>query len=233
MSTVDITDDGDSSIETDAASSTTSISSSILNYRHENGRTYHRYKDGKYHLPNDQVENERLDTQHNLFLLTFGDELGLAPPNDPAATAGRVLDVGTGTGIWAIDYADEHLEAEACPLPSNLIKALGLYFSANISSVPPNLRFIIDDIDEDWEYVLRTGRTTSARSSSTSSIPALVRKTNLCSNLKPGGYVEFQETGGMILSDDGTLTPDHALSKWCNLLGEAFMKLGSTSIEFD
>ncbi|KAI1036756.1 hypothetical protein LB503_003419 [Fusarium chuoi] len=61
----------------------------------------------------------------------------------------------------------------------------------------------------------------------------LVRKTNLCSNLKPRGYVEFQETGGISFSDDKTLTPDHALSKWCNLLGEAFMKLGSTSIEFD
>lgn len=60
----------------------------------------------------------------------------------------------------------------------------------------------------------------------------LVRKTNLCSNLKPRGYVEFQETGGISFSDDRTLTPDQALSKWCNLLGEAFMKLGNTSIEF-
>ncbi|RKK77208.1 hypothetical protein BFJ69_g6459 [Fusarium oxysporum] len=66
-----------------------------------------------------------------------------------------------------------------------------------------------------------------------SSTSTLFHKTNLCSNVKPGGYVEFQETGGIILSDDGTLTPDHALSKWCNLLGETFTKLGSTSIEFD
>jgi hypothetical protein len=55
----------------------------------------------------------------------------------------------------------------------------------------------------------------------------------LSSNLQPGGYAEFQEIGGIIVSDDGTLTPDHALSKWCNLLGEAFTKLGCTSIEFD
>lgn len=37
----------------------------------------------------------------------------------------------------------------------------------------------------------------------------------------------------MICSDDGTLKEDHALSKWCKLLQEAFTKLGSTSIEFD
>jgi methylase of polypeptide subunit release factors len=53
-----------------------------------------------------------LDLQHNLFLLTFDNKLGLSPPNLPNFKTGRVLDLGTGTGIWAIDFADEHPEAE-------------------------------------------------------------------------------------------------------------------------
>jgi methylase of polypeptide subunit release factors len=52
------------------------------------------------------------DLQHHLFLLTLDGKLGLAPPNDPDAKVGRVLDIGTGTGIWAMDYGDEHPEAE-------------------------------------------------------------------------------------------------------------------------
>ena len=34
--------------------------------------------------------------------------LGLSPPNEQDAPPQRVLDIGTGTGIWAIDYADAH-----------------------------------------------------------------------------------------------------------------------------
>jgi len=52
------------------------------------------------------------DLQHHLVTLTLGDRLGLAPPNDPDSKVKRVLDVGTGTGIWAVDFGDEHPEAK-------------------------------------------------------------------------------------------------------------------------
>ncbi|KAJ0375932.1 hypothetical protein COL26b_005907 [Colletotrichum chrysophilum] len=80
------------------ASSTASLSDSIRDFRVENGRTYHKYKDG--HL------------QHHLCLLTLDNRLGLAPANDPNSKVTRVLDVGTGTGIWAEDFGEEHPDAE-------------------------------------------------------------------------------------------------------------------------
>jgi hypothetical protein len=41
--------------------STASIASSIYDYEQENGRTYHAYNAGKYALPNDEGEQERMD----------------------------------------------------------------------------------------------------------------------------------------------------------------------------
>ncbi|TIC97315.1 Secondary metabolism regulator LAE1 [Colletotrichum higginsianum] len=50
------TDDGASSIgDSSATDSLASLRSSILDYRRENGRTYHSMSDGKYVLPNDEV----------------------------------------------------------------------------------------------------------------------------------------------------------------------------------
>lgn len=41
------------------------------------------------------------DLQHHLFLLTLDGRLSLAPIGNNLQ---NVLDVGTGTGIWALDF---------------------------------------------------------------------------------------------------------------------------------
>ncbi|KAF5707823.1 methyltransferase [Fusarium globosum] len=205
----------DSSIGSSLASTSGSLRSSILDYRKENGRTYHRYKDGKYNLPNDDVEKERLG-MHNLFILMLDNKLGLAPPNDPSSEAKRVLDVGTGTGIWAIDYADEHPEAKVIGVDLSPIQP---------DFVPPNVEFFIDDIEEPWnfsepfDYVHSRMMTFSIKS-----WPNLA--SNVYDNLVPGGYVELLEIDLFAHSDDKTLTEDHHLSKLIHLLDEASTKIG-------
>ncbi|EEU36688.1 uncharacterized protein NECHADRAFT_72681 [Fusarium vanettenii 77-13-4] len=215
-----VDNDGDSSYETDTASSTQSLSASILDYRRENGRTYHRYKDGKYAMPNDDIENERLDLQHHLFLYTLENKLGLAPPNDHDAKVKRVLDLGTGTGIWALDYADEHPEAEV----------IGIDLSPTQPEfVPPNVQFIVDDIDEEWSYSKPFDYIHSRMMNiSVGNWKDYLRQ--IYENLEPGGFVEIQEVDIAMKSDDDTLTPKNQLAIWNKLLNSASEKMGRAMV---
>ncbi|KAF6843524.1 methyltransferase domain-containing protein [Colletotrichum musicola] len=207
-------------ISNSIASSTTSIASSILQARIENGRTYHKYKDGQYAYPNDEKESDRLDLQHNLFLLTTGFRLGLAPPADPESSVKRVLDIGTGIGLWAIEFGDEHPEAEV----------LGVDLSpVQTSFIPPNVKFEIDDLEEPWrfnepfDYIHNRTMT-----SSISDWDRFLKQ--CCDHLERGGWLEVQDGHIRLESDDGTLTPENAFSRWidkleeaCNILGRPFV----------
>lgn len=54
-----------------------------------------------YKFPNDEREQDRLDIIHHIIKLVLNDRLFLAPiENGPI----RVLDIGTGTGLWAIEF---------------------------------------------------------------------------------------------------------------------------------
>ncbi|KAH7007549.1 S-adenosyl-L-methionine-dependent methyltransferase [Ilyonectria destructans] len=202
--------------------STTSLNSSILDYRRENGRTYHKFHDGQYHFPNDEAEKERLDLQHHIFYLTLNGKLGLAPPNDPNSRAERVLDLGTGTGIWALDFGDEHPGAEV----------IGIDLSPGQPQfVPTNVRFEIDDFEDEWTYSKPFHYIHSRmNNSSISNWEEYVRKS--FDHLIPGGYVEFQEFT-LPRSDDGTLTENHALYKSMHHLGEAAAKLNHAFIDLN
>jgi cyclopropane fatty-acyl-phospholipid synthase-like methyltransferase len=65
--------------------------------------------------------------------------LHLAPISSPH----RILDVGTGTGIWAIDAADKYPSADVVGTDLSPIQP---------SWVPPNCRFEVDDAERRWIF---------------------------------------------------------------------------------
>ncbi|KAK0714027.1 hypothetical protein B0T26DRAFT_383649 [Lasiosphaeria miniovina] len=95
-------DDNDSSLGDGGGSSTASLSASILEYRTIYGRTFHSDKstDAQYWTPNDEKQNESMDINHHLLTLVLGGKLFRAPLKDDEINS--VIDVGTGTGLWAM-----------------------------------------------------------------------------------------------------------------------------------
>jgi hypothetical protein len=93
-----VTDPG---YETDTiGSASSSLASSVRNYMFENGRRYHRFREGAYNFPNDETEQDREDMKHAMVVNLCGGQLHFAPIGENPQ---NILDMGTGTGIWAIE----------------------------------------------------------------------------------------------------------------------------------
>ncbi|KAH8807439.1 S-adenosyl-L-methionine-dependent methyltransferase [Xylogone sp. PMI_703] len=176
-----------------------SLRSSIYDHVEENGRTYHRYKQGKYPLPNDKEEQDRLDLQHALFGVTLNGKLHLAPIKNPQ----EVLDIATGTGVWAIEFAQEYPSARV--LGTDLSAIQPLY-------VPPNCRFEIDDAEDEWIFAEKFdyihGR---ALLSCFKDPPSVIREAY--KSLAPGGYLELQD-GTFPFKYIGEPPVDSNIYKW-------------------
>lgn len=76
----------------------------VLDYDMENGRTYHAYSRGSYWGSNDTFAQDEELTCHELWFKTFGRHL-ICPYN---RVLEQVLDLGTGTGLWASEIARQN-----------------------------------------------------------------------------------------------------------------------------
>lgn len=80
---------------------TTSVTSSIYAHTYERGRRYHSFKNGRYPIPNDDVEQNREDMKHAMLMELTDGKLFYAPIGENPQ---KILDIGTGTGeSWDID----------------------------------------------------------------------------------------------------------------------------------
>ncbi|KAF8544004.1 S-adenosyl-L-methionine-dependent methyltransferase [Trichophaea hybrida] len=216
--------------------STQSLTSSINEYVMENGRRYHSYYGTeKNPLPTDEnrigskksaLQPEpirslitpspiyRLDMCHEIFLLLLNRELHQAPLKNPQ----RIMDVGTGTGIWAIDMADKYSEAEVIGTDLSPIQP---------KWVPPNCRFEVDDAEQKWTHKSDSFDFIHSRclGQAITDWPTMMSEMYRCT--KPGGYVELSEGGGIMFSDDGT--GENGAKRYLEFLEEAMVKSGRPS----
>ncbi|KAL1642571.1 hypothetical protein SLS58_005340 [Diplodia intermedia] len=166
------------------SSYTTSLLREVTDYKYENGRRYHAYREGAYVLPNDEV-----------------------------------LDVGTGTGIWAIDFADQFPNCQVIGTDLSPIQP---------SWVPPNLHFQVEDCESEWTW----NPSDPFDYIHVRDLGGAIQDWNKLldqrmQNLRRGGYLELQEFGVELKSDDGSLEK-HApnATQLLALLQDASRKFG-------
>ncbi|KAK3045311.1 hypothetical protein LTS18_014060 [Coniosporium uncinatum] len=165
--------------------------------------------------PNDDMQNDGLDIAHHLLRILLDGKLYLAPANE----LHNVLDIGTGTGIWAIDFADEHPEAEVIGVDLSPIQP---------EFVPVNCKFEVDDVTDDWTWPTNHFDMIHVRCmfGSVADWPALYRQ--VYRHLKPGGWINQLEMSIQFKADDGSCPPDHTFSVWSKIMIDAGEIFGKT-----
>lgn len=155
-----------------------------------------------------------MDINHHLLTLSLDGKLFLAPLKDDIE---NVLDIGTGTGIWAIDFADQFPNAKVIGTDISPIQP---YWT------PPNLQFEIDDATLEWMYKPDSFDYVHMRYLLGSIIDWTTLFKEAYKATKPGGYLESYEAAVTQESDDGSVTPGSAMDQWGKLFWEAGKKLG-------
>ncbi|GAP88078.2 putative mRNA 3 -end-processing protein YTH1 [Rosellinia necatrix] len=210
--------DGDSALGDDAASTTASLSASILEYRTFHGRTYHSLQGTADHwTPNDDAHLESMDCvtppppplPFPLFPL----------PPSPISRPGTTLLRHTRAFFFSLcsDFADAHPKAEV----------IGTDISPSQPEwVPPNLKFEIEDCTQPWTYPADAFDFIHLRYlfGAISDWGALhAQAFRAC---RPGGWVEVVEPSVQVRSDDGSVRKGTAFYDWGLLFHEASSKYG-------
>ncbi|KAJ5716760.1 hypothetical protein N7488_002406 [Penicillium malachiteum] len=206
-------DDTNSEFDDDL-SDLTSLSSTVLEFEYENGRRYCSSHSGNYMMPNDEEEQDRMDLTHHIWLMLLGGELYNAPIT---SSPQHILDLGTGTGIWALDIAEKFPSARVTGNDISPIQP---------SWVAPNVEFILEDFETEWQYKLNHFDFVHARclAGCVTDWPSFLKQ--IFNHVKPGGYFESHESAVWARSDDGSLAPGSALMEWQQAVNFAGEKTG-------
>ncbi|PMD32988.1 S-adenosyl-L-methionine-dependent methyltransferase, partial [Hyaloscypha variabilis F] len=196
---------------------TTSLGSLEFEDIRQHGHRYHGSE--RVLLPNDESEQDRLDLQHHILKMCLDGELTMT---DIPASTQRIFDVGTGTGIWAIEMGDKYESAQITGVDLSPIQP---------TWVPPNVMFEIDDVTKPWlrtrgsmDFIHIRNMVGSIRDWKALFAEAL-------EHLKPGGRIEVTDIRTRFdCADDSFEKRGKACKEWADTFHEIAMGMG---MDFD
>ncbi|KAJ5710493.1 S-adenosyl-L-methionine-dependent methyltransferase [Penicillium malachiteum] len=170
------------------------VVSEVTNYKYQNGRCYNIKPDGI------EDEFEEVDMGQHVYGLLYKGQLFQSPIDSPS----RVLDVGAGSGKWAMDMGVMYPDATITGVDLSPIQP---------SWTPGNVKFDVEDVNKEWNYADKfdlihvQGMAGMIKDWAYLSGQAM-------NTLTPGGYLEIHDFLLGTTSDDGTLSSDSNLTRF-------------------
>lgn len=134
-----------------------------------------------------------------------------AAPLPPNLEKHRVVDIGCGTGVWAIAYATEHPNSEVLGIDITMPRP---------KSTPANCHFAVADAEGDWSFAaadepfdLIYGRMLI---NSIRDWPGFMKR--CLEYLRPGGWLQLDDVAHRFFSEDGCGEADAPMVRWWRLL---------------
>ncbi|KAF9167824.1 hypothetical protein DFQ26_003018 [Actinomortierella ambigua] len=155
----------------------------------DDGRTRHNVGSAPYMLPNDMTEADRLDAQHYLVRYVFKGNYNVKL--DPKAKL-NILDVATGTAVWALEMSHEFPNSQIygvdiSPIFPSEIKPANCHFQ--LCNILDGLPFEDNYFDFVYQRLLVYALSPSQRKQVYAELLRV---------LKPGGYLQLVESDGVV-----------------------------------
>ncbi|KAG8955191.1 hypothetical protein FRC04_009649 [Tulasnella sp. 424] len=189
----------------DSNSAGAEAQSNLIN---SNGRSFQELNDA-YKLPTDSGEHSRLDLQHEMIKLMLEGSIYQTPEVVKAALSSRenfkrrVLDVGAGSGRWAIDIAEEFPHVDVLGIDLALPNVL----TDSNRRVPSNCSFRVADANKDMGKIDSTYDLIQLRCVEVGILDSDLLFFEAARVLRPGGILLLVDAYPQLLDGTGKIIP--------------------------
>ncbi|KAI3395543.1 hypothetical protein diail_1205 [Diaporthe ilicicola] len=178
---------------------------------HRISKSYRRYG----FIPNNKQEQDRNVLQHEIIKELFDGRYHLAPARRPKT----VLDIGTGPGLWALEYGKPSFARLISP-PESQRNPRSSVLGIDLEPVKPpylvsNCHFQIRDATEDWDLSTTFDLIHARMLGDLPEKERLVQ--SVYDNLNPGGWAEFTEWIVLLQSPNHSFE-NTSFHKWNQLM---------------